>query len=541
MENLTNFDEKYYDLFPGLSKSNEVYFGRDANLSKLLMTHSANLKAIIGDRSEYNDKKFLAALYKEVTAFNNNIAKELNAERVQLCIVPDETNNASAYPLFYRSDVCTTKLENGKQVRYLDFDKVAEVEDIVIIPNVGYKYRTAKGKILILTINTGLIKNCSVEAIAASLAHELGHCFQDGIFGTYKDLADTFIGTQVHMAALASFPITSAFPTIGIINILGYIFFPAQLIRGVFNFISLQFAKMYVNIFKKVNDEKTYLMKDQLRRLDNGESKDLLTDYGNDTLAQAQIQLAATQTENRDLLADKIENENKSKMKSYTNKNKKTYLEKSTNAIYNLLRSITVDINIITAAGLRVLNLSTYKANKLNDMAFLKKYEFFADIFATSYGFGPDLYKDLVDSQSQQINSILEKDLVGINNISLFKAGYLNFRYKEIRNVYNWDVHGTCNDRGKAMYTALMKELDSNRTLTTSQKEEIKASIKAIQDADEAYYADKKQNDGFWFKYYNELIDDRIKGKDIQTEECILEPIEKIVKESMNKTKVKKI
>jgi hypothetical protein len=544
MENTTNFDEKYYDFFPGLNRSNEVYFGRDTNLSKLLLKHSENFKNIIGNRDDYKDKKFLAKLYNEVAAFNTNIAKEINAERVQLCIIPDETNNASAYPIFYRSKLAGTKNIKGREVKYVDLDKIAELEDIVIIPNVGYRYRTAKGKILILTINTGLLKRGSVESIAATFAHELGHCFQDGIFGTYKDIADMYIGYKLDLAAKASLPITSASPLNTISAIMGYIFFPATLLGTVFNFLSAQFSKLYVNKFKKIKDEKTYLMKDQLRRLNNGEiTKDeLLSDYGEQIISEdITHNISATPSKDRDDLANELENKYKSKMKSYTNKNRKTILEKSTNAIYNILRSLTVDFNLISMAGLRTLSLSTYNANKTcENSGFLKKYEFFADIFATSYGFGPDLYSDLLNSQTEAISNLIEKDLVGINNISLFKAGYLNLRYKEIRNVYKWDVHGTANDRAKAMYTALMKEIESNRTLNSKQKEEIESSIKALKDADEAYYNDKKQ-DGFWFKYFNEMIDERIQGKDIQTEEAILAPIERIVKESVNKTKVQKV
>ena len=41
---------------------------------------------------------------------------------------------------------------------------------------------------------------------------------------------------------------------------------------------------------------------------------------------------------------------------------------------------------------------------------------------------------------------------------------------------------------------------------------------------------------GFWFKYYNKLIDERIKGKvSKDTVEEVLKPIEEICKETMKK------
>lgn len=538
MENCENFNKYCYNLFPGLCNSTEVFFGRNAPLAQILLKHSKNLKELIEPAKNYSDKKFIAELYKELNFFNDEVCKEINVERVQICVNPDDKeDNAGAYPMYFGSNLTFTEKNKGKISKYLDFDKIVDLEDIVIIPNVGYKYRNPKGKIVIISINTCTIKKCSVEEIAGTLAHEIGHCFQDGIFGVYKDLADKSIGASVAGALAATNPITSASPIKSFANILAYIFWPKTLIEGVFNVLSGFFAKLNLSsLWKNQNDNKTYLMKDQLRRLDNGESDELFDNYsGNGVIADYLIDVADS---SRDKFADQIYDEHDEKLKSYSSKNKNTPLEKKTNALYNFFRSIFVDFNLVSSAGLRVLKLSNYTPDKLMQLTFFKKYEYFADIFATSYGFGPELYKNTRRAEFNAVNDFIQKDLVGINNISLFRVGYLNRRLKEIRNFYTHDVHSVASDRGKAIYTALAKELESNRSLTSKQKEEIQEHLNQLRAADEAFLKDRDQ-DGFWVKYFGSVIDDQIDGIKRETEEEILEPIERIVKESLKNPKKK--
>ena len=135
------------------------------------------------------------------------------------------------------------------------------------------------------------------------------------------------------------------------------------------------------------------------------------------------------------------------------------------------------------------------------------------------------------------LKQVLEKDLVGMNDPSLLKMGYIRKQWGLIRNALNSDEHGVWIQRGSAMYTALSAELKNNTSLTTSQRKEIEEHLKLLQEADETYYKDQKENSGFWLKFYETVIEDRVNGNDRQTEEEILEPIQRVVEECLKKKK----
>ena len=115
--------------------------------------------------------------------------------------------------------------------------------------------------------------------------------------------------------------------------------------------------------------------------------------------------------------------------------------------------------------------------------------------------------------------------------------GYIRKQWGLIRNALNSDEHGVWIQRGSAMYTALSAELKNNTSLTTSQRKEIEEHLKLLQEADETYYKDQKENSGFWLKFYETVIEDRVNGNDRQTEEEILEPIQRVVEECLKKKK----
>ena len=73
-------DVSFEDYIPGLSKSNEVYFGTNAPLSQLLLKCAKDLKDYIGediDKNEtnYKNKKWLKELFaisdKSVVSFSH--------------------------------------------------------------------------------------------------------------------------------------------------------------------------------------------------------------------------------------------------------------------------------------------------------------------------------------------------------------------------------------------------------------------------------------------------------------------------------------
>lgn len=520
-------DNEMFDPFPSMANSNEVYFGRESNLAQMLLKLSKDLKTLIPeDMVDYSDKKFITKLYRVVDNFNNSLKVEMNCEKVQLCIVPDETNNACAYLMSYKGDFITYK-QNKK---YLDFDKIADYEDIVI-DSKGYHYRYNKGKIIIIALNTGCIKKLSEEQIAATLCHEIGHCVQEGIFGVYKEYADQYFAQEAFRSLCFWQPITVKYGFLNIINLLWFVFFPFALTLGAINLIRNLIVK---NKFKKQQENPTFRMKDELNRMDNENSQTLFKDIDTQILNKAILDNASDDSSERDALATDLLEENKTKMENTAGTQPKQ--EKKSNPILNFFRSIAMDLAMVQNKIFRFLTCSTFVSNNINKITMTKKYEFFADIFATSHGFGPDLYKDLTKEEKDMTDSFYKDDIVGINNISLLKAAVMCSRYKELRQLRDIDVHGTSAQRGSAMLTSLYRELQINKSLTSDQKKSIMKDIEELEKANQIFNEDKKQG-GFWFKFYDKLVQERINGHDIQVEENILKSIETVCKECSSKNK----
>ena len=524
----------FYNFFPSMEESNEVYFGSEAPLAKHLKLYSSQLKQLVSGIKDFKKKDFLSKLNKIVQNFNRDIAKDLNCERVQLSVINDLTDNACAFLLFWNANMTS---ESRSGYKLVDFDKIADLEDIVITKE-GYKYRDPKGKILLIVLNIGCIQKASEEEIAGTLAHEVGHCFQDGIFGVYKDIADMTLTSQIEYAMSSAPILTNGSFGQTFIILLYWLFLPLNFIS---NLTRLALLPAFAFKWKKFNEEKTVLMKDELKKLDDG-NNEIKTDLGAQDINTSIYYISKDKGKKDEIVTeisdrDKKELEhNYEKLKKEITKEKEEKVRiKKRNAFLNFFRSIFANINAASANVLRVISLSDYTANEYAKLSFTKKYEFFADIFASSYGFAPSLYKNLVKMNNDLIKNILGKDLVGMNDPSLLKMGYMNKQWRLIKKTLNNDVHGTWIQRGTAMYTALSNELKNNTSLTTSQRKEIETHLNSLQKADEIYYKDQKENSGFWTKFYESVINDKINGKDRVTEEQILEPIQRIAQECINK------
>lgn len=527
---MKNFN--FFDFFPGLSQSNEVYFGSSAPLAQHLNLYSTQLKTLFSKVKNLKENAFLRELNKIVTNFNRDIAKDLNCERIQLSVINEPTDNAFAFTIYWCADMVTSVSEKNSQNTYLDFDKIADLEDIIISKE-GYKYKDPKGKILLLGINSGTIMKNDPTCIAATLAHELGHCFQDGIFGIYKDVADMELIARIKYAMSASTAISNGSFGKTFLLFLQWIFFPINFLTNAFR---LARAKKFGNTFKTINNEKTFLMKDELKKLDEGLTNRIKTDKGVTIVSN---KLVTTHHDNKDEVVDDLTKQfNEEFVKKFDNLKKEDEEEakkRKRGPVISFFRGLFANINACTTNVLHTITLSNYTLKKYNEKSFIKKYEFFADIFASSYGYAPALYSSYTRYSNEMIKKAVNRDLVGMNDPSLLNMCYLRNEWKLIRRAMNNDCHGTWIQRGNAMYTALQNELKNNTSLTTSQRKEIELHMKQLKEADELYYKDQTENGGFWLKFYETIIEDRIDGKDYKTEEEILIPIQKCVDECMKK------
>ena len=557
---------EFFDFFPGLSRSNEAYFGREAPLANTLIEGSKKLIKFF-DGTNTDSKRFYSELTKITTEFGSNIARDVNAESCFIIIIPDKTENASAYDMMVLGDTCYKYEQDGRTFVAVDFDKVADLEDIVIT-NEGYKFKNKKGKILFITINYGMIINQpEPEKLAAVICHEIGHCFQQGIYGLYKRIADASIAGTVQLKRAEVGKLESIIghdhPFIAFIikkTLFGDTLFGKAAIAllsylWLFNGnlfssgIMAKFGAWVERVFwsDKAKDT-TFKMKDKLKVIDKDkeskEAQHVIDEiYRNDSAYSVQRIIASTSKQYNNTERSKwiksYDEENKEAWKKYNERMKNESEAKKSIAfyLYHFFRCIRLDFWLLSENIINVLSLNNYTANQYAKNSFYKKYEFFADIFATSYGFGADLWKSNTETNINFSKQIDDFYLFGLNKMPFFKSLFKTQLLIYELNASKYDAHGTNRERAINTYTALQQELKTNPCLTAEQKKEIQADIQTIIEADEAYYKEEKES-GFWFRYYNKLIDSRIKGEESKdTVDQVLKPIQEVCKENIGKIK----
>lgn len=513
----------FFNFFPSLGKSNEAYFGLDSPLSQDLINYSGKLKELIQnvDDIKFKNREFMKKVNSILIDFGEAVKLDVNAESVKFLLVPDDTLNAAAYPLFIRANT-TVKDKNGNV--NIDLDKIADIEDIIITSE-GYKYRNSKNKLLCVKLNKGLIQRCEAEIIAGVIAHELGHCFQDGIFGVYKDVADIafsqLMSTSAHTVEIFrnSMPkfiqvLTKIVGFRFLFIIFTYLCFPQYLFTsGLLSNLGAKLAEFSNSLAHK---NTTLRMKDQLEKIDNGDDK---IKSGLQNSQATQVLTYLNRDNDRDKFVKELEKNNKEEWKIYLEncENLEPVASKFKEFWERMVRKFdNLDTRIV-----RLLTLSRFTNKTYAKVTFFKRWEFFADIFATSYGFGPETYRFL--------SSVVDDYLESNNGMSMYDKYHI---YKTFLEDCEYDVHGTNKQRLQNMYTDLVHEIQTNTRLTSDQKKQIQLQIDQLTAISEQVYVSRKSSSKSLFtKAYNRLIDDRINGISHDTEEKILKPIDDLCKE----------
>lgn len=533
-----------YDLFPGLSRSNEVYFGREAPLPLLIKKRVTKIKEMLmieNARGKTLEKDVINGIYRELQALANEIKAEINCEYLEMYFDPDNSSNAGAYSTWMGAEYLITKKDpdnpGEKTKTYLSFDKLSELEDIVITPT-GYRYKTPTGKFLCIALNIGLFRNESVEKITGTILHEIGHCFQDNIFGVYKHVADLRFASLISEQMDRFKPIRLGKITSGIAMVVAFIFLPFKLASNIQ-------AKMKLNLFKsvynKINARPTLKIKDLQQDYNEQEDKNkamLTNDPGCRTVFSILAEYGTiVGSDAKKKYYDSIVDKAKEKLvtlKLYPLPSERKEYKNTRFFLFNIFQSINTNIATMGTNMLYTLSLADANMAKIRGETFLQRYEYFADIFASSYGYGAEQYIGSLVSDVDLLNMFFKHEAVGLNRFGLGKAMYLNSRYKTVKRLCLNDSHGTGTDRTANIYTMLTREIEVNKTLTTKQKQEILDTLEAIEEANKVIIQDQKENKGFWRKYYSELIQARLDNKTLgKTEKEILEPIEKVALECL--------
>lgn len=520
-----------FNFFPGLERSNEAYFGQDAPLSQDLITYSGKLKTLFQDANNntLKDKKFNQELNSLLIEFGEVVALDLNVEKVTFIVKPSDDTNAGSYPIYIRSNLTTIDKQGNV---FVDFNKIADFEDIIITSE-GYQYRNKKNKLLCISINKGLIQKCSVESIAGVIAHELGHCFEIGIFGVYKELADitfqTIYKSKINLikAERESLPkfIRPLTKVLGFrFWFLLYVYFrnPQYLFTtGLFAGLGAKLSKFIAGseILDKKN--KTYTIKEQIGNLDNRpKDQEKLKNELENTYPSHVIR-NISKSNDRDKFIEQLKENNVEEWKVYIQNTEE--LKPVNSKFINFWKKLTLQIDNLDTRIINLLTLSKFTNKQYSKITFAKKWEYFSDIFAASYGFGPDLYKFVHSSTDEDLKYL---DSLGMG---LYWKYHL---FKTFSDSATHGLYGTNKQRLQNIYTGLMYELKNNKDISNDQRRQIEQQITELKTISEQVYEIRKsEKQSFLAKAYNRLIDDRINGISHDTEEKILKPIDDICKE----------
>lgn len=544
MRTLNDFNENYnihseekmepYNFFPGLSRSNEVYFGRESPLPLIIKKHVASIKAdlmIENANGKKLDKSTIDKLWKKCQLMANDIKQELNCEYLEIHIWPDNAVNACAYTLIDKSEyLVKEKQSDGTVKEYLSFTKIQELEDIVITKT-GYKYVEPKGKFLGLMMTIGLLRERDVETITGVMLHEIGHCFQHGVIGVYKQVADMYFASLINAQMERFAPILPGSFAGGIALIFLFITSPFRIVGNIAAALKL---KLFKRVFKKINESPTKKMDDLFEDYDkNPENPQLTKDPGCVSVFRVLSEFGAFvgDGKRKELIEKQSEKDREliEKTKLFPLPSEKKEYKDTRFFITRIFCSIYANIVSLGTNVLYTITLTDYNMKKIRNNTFLQRWEYFADIFASSYGYGAETYKFNLEGEVDILKDWQRYENVGFNRFGLLKLMNINQRYKNFRRITMNDCHGGATERNASLYNAMLYELENNKTLTTKQREELKKSFEMIEKCDQVIVKDQKQNKGFWRKYYLELLNARVENKKMgKTEKEILEPVEKI-------------
>lgn len=523
-------------------KSYEVYFGRNAPLSVILLSYAKEIKELLGDpkqKYDFKNKSFVNKIKNINENYGAQIATELNVEKCTLNIILDKEVNACCLPLITCFDNRPLDKDGNPIDGKIDLDKYVDIENIVQTKT-GYKFKDSKNKLLLINVNIGMIWIGNEEEIAAIICHELGHCFQQGIFGSIKNYSDILYRQEItNLNKRFNYFIKDndtnfwkivklLFPLPGFFKLFSYlisfIFQPNILNFNIFNKLNLFIHKTLLN---RVVDEKRFMTKDVIAKIDNNEKDD------DGMIAKTNNNLFYNDLDRE----QEIEGETNDIYKSYQKidlyKETKTskFIQWKIDA-WKFFTALALDIDNKQSNFFEFISLSRFAKKNYTKEIFYRKYEYFADIFTSAYGFGPSMYKN-ISREETNINKYITDKVYnrGIYKIPFVKAMAIYSQYKRDRDLAMMDEHGEAYERASAMYTNLLNEIKTNSDLTPAQKKAIENDLKIYKKIDEEYYEQNKK-DGCLYKVYNKMLAKKATTKSDKVENLILGPILEVAKEN---------
>ena len=442
---------------PRFFTTTESFFGVQNEFADSVVNTLSDMKNLYV--SDFQGKKIDEATFQmkfkiHVYRLEEIIRKATNSESVHLGI--SKGKNASSYPL-----CCDDRISKSKSARArnpdINPDELRTSFEEIIEKKDGYRFKTPDGKKIIIVLGIGLFDRMSPREIGAILFHEIGHCFQQ--------MLDSINAMTIHYSYRE------------IANSFDLIFGIVSTILGM-KWIQTLFGKFkQFKLFEKALEVLVAYVKDQW-------FFDMIMQFG--AFAVIRFIIANPDMKEPNLIAQKLIMEaDRDKIAEQVEKQTDDTLSDDGDhkifsrimpvVIKSLMTMITVLVCIIAPLFsfiprmLSIIGSIAARAPVVGASDRGKRYEQFADYFATAYGFGSDLGTALAKLGTEEAEA---------------KAGYVGFLFNvPILNVFlalNWqsltwfsrlsDGYDEPTNRIGVSYKTLQFELDHNTDLSNKDK-----------------------------------------------------------------------
>lgn len=492
-------------------RGEEAYFGRNNPLASTILKYIKEIRSLYeltypggAKQAIANKKETYQTFQKTMQMFEKDMANVLNAEQFTIGLFGEE--NAFALPMCFDRNLVT---KEAKKKSFNEGLKIS-LEDIIENKN-GFKFKNKSGKHLIICIGINLFDRFSDEEITAITLHEIGHCFQHMLVSINGNVVNHVRKSLITALYMALQPVSTILSSLLRLDIIGIIYSVICLILSVFIFIQ---ERMLKSVIDKHGEEEI--------------GKKIVVDLmDSDDFDRYKISQEVKQMR-KDTLKQLIES---GKGLNFLTKFCLMLLNFFEHLFSLLWYTIAPVIDIFSFLGyISILGYNKYLRKE-------RRYEQFADMFATSHGYGPE--------QASALAKLYNSDGVDLG------AGLNLIHYVPVINLWialgrAIDLHSICltagypppKERLESLYVTLDFELKNNPQLSKEQKACIKEQMDDIKDTFNNYvFSTKMEN--FVFMLFNYMARTKIdKGKS-DIEENVLRPLFEMKKYCKKKMKEK--
>jgi hypothetical protein len=478
------------------ARGTEAFFGDNNEYKITMVALMSELRAVYQEAvSNKNNKKVRTEFSKKISPILKKmekcVEKTFNISRCYFGLIDDL--NAWCIPMCFDADLVTKK--NGHT--HVNEKLKVSLEDIVETKN-GYKYKTPNGKIYCVSFGIHFLdkKNgvdlFTDEECAAIMTHEFGHAMQHAICSINENLASVYIHSLFEDVYNLLNPIVMIM-TLGLSGI-----------AAIFEHKTM----------KDIKEDDPEYIGDQIIKTEIGNNK---KDY------------------DRQYFGEMIDTNTHDVIKELPKKKDHKILN-----FFSKFISFTIGglVNIIGEVIYSVLS-SPSNLYALAQKDFLNKnrrFEQFADIYTAAYALAPAQASALAKlgnlhgyKQDYGLFSLL--NYVPVANIITGAAHYNLVSIQQLINGYP-DMTG----RMAAMYKSLKTDLETNKDLSSEDKQIIRDQIDLMNDTYNQYVYDWSPK-GFVYAIVHKIQFKSLKNEKTDAETNVIEALKDFSKEKKFTTK----